>query len=556
MPFARILPALLVVAALLCAAQASALPVRVRGGAVLRAQAQFVAQGGVLELRGRLSDDGLSPLEGGWIDLATSGDLPVADAGGCPAPQVRIAPLAGGLRVQTTAGGEICLRWRQAPRRGAIRLHFNGDSYHGSAQLEVQFDRARPQLLATTLRFEPRPLTLDLDKKRMTISAILDLDLATAAASRGGLEILLYDERDQRLANSKTGGDGKARLTVNTQQLAGPGGGKLRLHFAGTDQLAAASDQQPITRRATVSLTLDDTVEPADPGDAVELTVLAAATRGVVETGVVEGTLNGSSVGSAPVEQGRANLVVTLDPALTPGEAELSLRYLPASPWYQAGSPLIVAIPIAPPSMLLRVLLTVVVLGAAIWVTVSWRRSKKPPDLGLGTPMLTPGVHVVQSRRGAKSWKGTVVDAHDGHPLGGVSIIIRQPSLQGDGVLLETTTDRHGSFAVDLPQRPEGAEIIARSTSHSEERKALPPGGILRIALITRRRAVLRRFVHWARRRGAPFDKRPDPTPAHVRSAAKKQPAIQSWAATIEAAVFGPDEVDETVETTLRDDEP
>ncbi|RLB61036.1 MAG: hypothetical protein DRI90_12300, partial [Deltaproteobacteria bacterium] len=195
LPFARILPALLVVAALLCAAQANALPVRVRGGAVLRAQAQFVAQGGVLELRGRLSDDGLSPLEGGWIDLATSGDLPVADAGSCPAPQVRIAPLAGGLRVQTTAGGEICLRWRLAPRRGAIRLRFNGDSYHGSAQLEVQFDRARPQLLATTLRFEPRPLTLDLDKKRITISAILDLDLATAAASRGGLEILLYDER-------------------------------------------------------------------------------------------------------------------------------------------------------------------------------------------------------------------------------------------------------------------------------------------------------------------------------------------------------------------------
>ena len=39
-------------------------------------------------------------------------------------------------------------------------------------------------------------------------------------------------------------------------------------------------------------------------------------------------------------------------------------------------------------------------------------------------------------------------------------------------------------------------------------------------ALVLRKRALLDRLVEWARRRGLPYDARPEPTPGHVRRAA------------------------------------
>ena len=105
---------------------------------------------------------------------------------------------------------------------------------------------------------------------------------------------------------------------------------------------------------------------------------------------------------------------------------------------------------------------------------------------------------------------------------------------------------------------PEGAELVAKSRSHAEERKALPTGGTLRIALITRRRAIQRRLVNWARVRGRPYDHKPDPTPGHVREAAvlQNREEVERWARAVEHAAFGPDDVDEVAEDGIHDLEP
>jgi hypothetical protein len=139
-----------------------------------------------------------------------------------------------------------------------------------------------------------------------------------------------------------------------------------------------------------------------------------------------------------------------------------------------------------------------------------------------------------------------------------VKILVRQPTLEGDGVLCETTTDSRGAFAFDLASRPDGAELVTQASLHSEERKALPAGGTLRIALITRRRAMLRRFVNWARIRGRPYDDKPEPTPGHVREMASREdrPEVREWASSLEHAAFGPGEVDEAAEQRVRDAEP
>ena len=539
------------------ASAAAARPVRVRGGSSIRAQARFLEDRSLLELRGRLADDAGVPIESAWLELSAKGGLVLSDAGACREPRATVAPLEGGLRVRSSVGGELCLRWRAPPDTGVISLSFPGDAYHGGSSLEAKFDRGAPQRLATVLRFEPRPLVLDLDKERIAISGVLDLALDTAHAGRDGLSVSLHDEGGAELAKALTGGDGKVRLQVDSARLGDPGAGKIELRFAGNDVLAEGRDEQPVTRRSTVTLALEDAVEPTDPGDTAEVSLVVAARRGVVDGGVVEALVDGASVGSGAVHQGRAVLAVPLAPKAT-GTLVVSVRYLPSSPYFKPGASLEIGLPVAPPSVAWRTLLTVLVLAAAAWVTVSWRRSKKPPALGKGRPLLTPGVHVVHSRRGAKSWRGTVVDAHEGTPLSGVSIVVRAPTLEQDDVLLRVDSDGRGMFAFDLDPLPDGAEIVARSETHAEERKALPAGGTLRIALITRRRALLRRFVSWAQIRGAPYDIKPEPTPKHVAEAASRDERgdVRAWAQAVEGAAFGPGEVDADVEAAVRDVEP
>jgi hypothetical protein len=551
----QLVPWLLV--AILVAPEAAARKVRVRGGTKIFAQATFVRDRSVLELRGQLVDDGRQPLEGAWIELRSRG-FDLGDARACESPRAKVAPIEGGLRVQTAPRGEICLRWPEAPDEGTIAVRFEGDGYHGGADLAVAFDRKSAQKLGTTLRFDPRPVVVELDEEQLVISGVIDLALSTAHASRQDLAVELRDERGKTISSAQTAGDGKVRLLVDPAKLDGPGAGRLVLTFAGNDQLAEAHDDQPITRRITVGMRLAEEVEPADPGDTATLELLLDTRRGAVDGGVVEALLGGASVGSAPVVDGKATLVVALDPKLRAAPI-LSLRYLPSSPFYKPGQMLSVEVPIAPPSIALRVILTFIVLAAAAWVTISWRRSRELPKLSTEGPVLAPGVHVV--RKHAKDdgkWDGDVIDAHDGAAIAGATVRVRAPTLDGDDAILEIVCDERGRFAFELSQRPDGAEIVAEASKHSEQRKALPPAGTLRIALITRRRALVRRFVQWAQFRGAPYDAKPEPTPAHVRAVASRRDRddVERWAGAVERAAFGPGEVDEHVEREVRDAEP
>jgi hypothetical protein len=549
----------LMVATWLAPAVAYARPVRVRGGARLQAQARFIGERAILELRGRLADDRQDPVEDSPVELRTKSGLDLADVGGCANPRSSTYRLDGGLKVLTSLGGEFCLRWERTPDQGRIALRFAGDQYHGAAELEVAFDRTKAQKLSTVLRFEPRPLVVDLDKDTVAISGLLDLADRTAHASRGGHLVKLFDERSatEAIAEARSSGDGKVRMSVPTAKLGEPGRGTLRLVFEGQAALERAEDEQPITRRSTVRLALSEPVEPTDPGDSAVVRLTLSTPRGTVDGGVAEALVDGASVGSAPVTDGNSELTVILG-VNHKGPVRLAVRYVPSSPFFIPGPVLEVEVPVAPPSIALRLILAVLVIAAGVWVTVSWRRSKKLPTLGKGRPMLTPGVHVVHSRSGTNAWKGTVVDAHEGTALRNVAVVVRAPSLEDDGTLLEVVTDAEGRFEFALDARPDGAELVASSKSHAEERKALPAGGTLRIALITRRRALQRRLVQWAKLRGRPYDAKPEPTPAHVRQAAiiKDRGEVETWASAVEEAAFGPGGVDDRVEERVRDLEP
>jgi hypothetical protein len=531
---------------------AQARPVRVRGGARIAAQARFV-EGDVLELSGRLTDEGLAPLEDAFVAVTTRSGLLLDDAGGCPDLPIKVA--RGRLRMVTDAGGEFCLRWTEAPERGRIKLRFAGDRYHGAAELSVTFDRAASQKLSTNLQFDPRPVSVDLDQARMTFAGSLQLGRTTAHADRGGLEVLMLNEDGEKLASGKTSGDGRLRLQLSSDQLGDPGQGKLELRFLGNDDLLPSSDVQPIVRRATVSLALEDAVSPVSRGDTAVIDVRVFAARGQVTSGVIEAMRGGASVASAPVEGGRSELTMRFDDDKAQ-QVELRLRYLAASPWWRAGQPLDVTVPIAPPSQVWRALLALLVLVAGAWVAASWRRSDKPAPASEEPPPIPPGVHVVASKRRERGFRGVVRDAHEREPLAGVEITVQAPTLEDDGVVLRTETDDEGRFEFELEPLPDGAEIVAECDSHSAERKRLPPAGRFEIALVTRRRAVLRRLVRWAKARGAPYDTKPEPTPAQVRRAGREREEVRDWAAAVERVAFGPEPVHREHEHALRDDEP
>jgi hypothetical protein len=75
--------------------------------------------------------------------------------------------------------------------------------------------------------------------------------------------------------------------------------------------------------------------------------------------------------------------------------------------------------------------------------------------------------------------------------------------------------------------------------------------GELQISLVSRRRTLLRRLVEWAKRRGAPFDASPEPTPAYIKRMAGEDARTARWAGAVENAAFGLEAVDSALETEI-----
>lgn len=543
---------------------ATAVPIRVRGAAVLRGHMRFDPDGW-LELHGHLGDETRMPIDQGRVVIDGRGKLIAGEAAACPDLRVPLSRAGGAdqIAVRTSALGEFCVRWRRAPDRGRIRLHFSGDAYHGSAELEVAYDRGAQQKLMTTLRFDPRPQVIDLDRDKAVLSATLTVTPTTAHAQRRGLAIDWLRGDGKVLGKARTSGDGRIHFEAATEAFGLPGHDELVVRFEGTQKLAASSDSQPVTLRASVPLRLAAPVRAAPVGEPARAVVVLEPRLGQVEDGVLEALHRGRSVGSAPVRDGRATLEIRLDVAELQGvdHAAVTLRYLPASPWWTAGPPLSVVVPIRAPALWGRVVWSILLAAVALWTLHSWRRRRHRAPARRGPSELRPGVHVVQTLDVEAQWRGTVRDAHEGCRLAGALIEVRVPSLstaEDAGVLARCRSDRRGQFAFELDERPTAADLHASLPSHSSERRPLPAPGVLQINLLTRRRSVLRRFVRWARLRGAPYHATPDPTPGQVRGVADadEAPEVARWAGDVEAAAFGPDEVDESAENRLREAEP
>jgi hypothetical protein len=147
-----------------------------------------------------------------------------------------------------------------------------------------------------------------------------------------------------------------------------------------------------------------------------------------------------------------------------------------------------------------------------------------------------------------------VVDAHDATPIAHARVAIERPAFRDVRVIVEGTSDVAGAFALRSDATIAGDELVVESKIHAVVRRPVPAPGEIEVALVQRRRLLIDQLVAWAKRRGRPFDARPEPTPAHVRRAAARvdfaleQRAqalrIEQWAEAVEIAVYGGAPVD------------
>jgi hypothetical protein len=125
-------------------------------------------------------------------------------------------------------------------------------------------------------------------------------------------------------------------------------------------------------------------------------------------------------------------------------------------------------------------------------------------------------------------------------------------TFDGRSILASVGTDPDGSFVLPPISGLVGDEQMAvEAPLHARLVQPLPPAGELSIALVLRRRALLARLVGWARKRGRPFDVKPEPTPGHIRRAAAEDFQTARWADAVVKAVFGGGDVDARMEREI-----
>jgi hypothetical protein len=567
------------------------LTIRVRGTAKIEARA--ARADGALALSGTLTDDAGRPLPSETLtilvtretdprDAATAEALRSARAceGGAGAGD-RPRPTAYGVRVGgpsdapeviviTDEDGRFCFRAGLPPDRYAAHLSWRGAELIDRADARLAFDTSRQALV---LRFDPPPRLVSLDAPEASFEVVATVDEDGVPRVAAGLPIVLAAEGarggpEVPLGTETTDDTGRARFAVPPLRLGPPGRGELRASATGNADVGFASRALEIERRSKVAVRVPAAdrgeLSPAVPEDGIPLLVEVSSVAGRVGEGGVEARIGDEVVGAAPVEDGLAHLTLTF--AAQGEEALVHLRYVPVSPWYEPLGEPMVRLPIRSPGLAAKA--PVVVAGLAVLAffllgrLTSSRRAKAETRPSREVPAAReakPRLEVVRAAaRGESGWRGRIVDAHDGSPVAGARVFIERGTFEGKSVLASTVAGADGTF--ELPSlesqgggtRAVGGEVLgAEGRLHARLLQPLPGAGELAIMLVLRRRAILGRLVAWARRVGAPFDARPEPTPGHVRRAAAGDPETAQWAEAVERAVYGAGEVDAEAESEL-----
>jgi len=449
---------------------------------------------------------------------------------------------------QTDDQGAFCMEGGLGVRQANVRAVFGGDALHEGTRAQVSWDAG---LQAAVVAFAPRPERIDLDAPRILVFGRLIVPAGVSAARR---EVMLDDGAGNVLGTTKTEQDGTLHFDLASASVDGPGVGHLRLRFGGSEELTAAEETVTVVRTSRVHLHVDGSALRGDPMQGVEIVVRATTGRGVVDGGTVEASWGNAAVGVARVVGGKARVVATFTPTRDMARTELTLRYAPEAPFYEAGPSVPVPLTIARPRMWWRVFPVVAAALVLAWLLRGWRRPRRRADVAVDPPRRVgePSLAVVGAARARSTWTGRVVDAHDGDGIAGARVRVIAPSFGDLDVLAEVTTSADGTFSFAVQSVERQLKLRVDAPLHVEIERPLPPASELLVAMVNRKRALLDRLVDWARRAGRPWDRAPEPTPGHVARVAmgQRHPRhdIGTWARRLEQRAYGPEQVDAAVE--------
>ena len=555
-------------------AQAQGIRIRVRGSAKIVAHA--TRDQGELIFSGALLDDAGQPLPAETITIHVVRESDPRDARvieglraarSCDRSTDR-PPAAYGIRVVgpadapdiaaiTDEGGRFCFRARLVPDRHLAHLSWRGSNLVDATDQDLAFDLSRQALI---LRFDPTPRIVSLDTPQVALEAAALVEDDGTTQAKQGLTLVLANETEE-LGRASTDSSGRARFSVLASKLGAPGRGLLKVSFGGDAQTAFSVHVADVERRVKVTLRVPAAekgdLRPQVPEDGIPLAVDVASTMGPVPEGAVEARVGDAVVGAAPVERGIARLTLTF--AASGSEAAVRLRYVASSPWYEPLGEPTIRLPIRGPSILSKLPILLAGLAVLAFFLVGRVASKgnkpepAPAKIDDAAAVGKPRLDVVRAAaRGEVGWRGRIVDAHEGTPVRGARVWVERGTFEGRNVLLSVATEPDGSFRLGGLEGLVGDEQMAvEGPLHARLVQPLPLPGELSIALVLRRRALLARLVTWARRRGRPFDVRPEPTPGHVRRAAADDFRTARWADAVERAVFGGGEVDARMESEI-----
>jgi hypothetical protein len=496
--------------------------------------------------------------------------LPEACAHG-PADAPAVVDSAERLLLVADEAGHFCVRLALALDRYVAHIEAQGSPLVDGSKLDVAIDPSVTSVALRFERFDARQAVVSLDEETASFEVTASTEDDGARAPAAGLTLQLANEMGDRLGSATTDGDGRARFVVRAGRLGPPGLGQLRASFAGSSLAGAAALAIPIERRTVVDLVAPDAraqrLPDAVPDDGVALGVRAVArcaaraTCSALPTGMVEARLAGADPigGAAQLDRGEGHIDLSF---ATTGVSDVALvvRYVPDAPWFERAGEITLVLPVHPPSPWRRLPLGLAAAAAVAWVALGRlprrsvmmrqapaRRRVWPPAHG------TEGLALVSATRAGQGWTGRVVDAHDGIPVPDARIAIERPGFDGVGVVVETTSNLSGGFAIGPVDVRPGDQLVVAGLWHAPLRRAVPSSGDVAVALVTRKRALLDRLIAWARRRGSPYDDQPDATPGHVRSVAAASSPIARWADAVERAAYGGGPLDERGQSAIDD---
>lgn len=506
---------------------------------------------GHLLLEGRVTDDAGLPVPSASLGISLGGTAVTAGVTACGSDTALTS-------IKTDESGRFCIWVTAAMGAYDVRVDALATDLLAASSAKYDVDLTKQSI---TLKLDPEPRVIALDGPVASLDAIATYDDQEAPAI--GLPLELSTETGDVVSRTMTARGGRATFLLDPKTLGPPGRGALRVRFAGGEDTMASEHVAPIERHTHVTLALAKDVEAASPEDGVPIEITSALATSSLghATGSVEARLDGVIVGAATLENGKATIRATFVDQGGQKNTALQVRYVPDAPWLQPSSELTVRVPLKGPSPWRQLPLALGALAVAAWLLVGRRARRQRLDKTIvmqrpPTHEGTAGISVVHSSRSRSGkYGGRVVDAHDGAAVSRARVSVQVPAFPGMpvNVIVSVFANEEGEFEFDLEAAPpQEAELVVEAPLHVDLRQKLPPGGVLEIAVVSRRRKLLERLVAWARRRGPPYDVRPEPTPGQVRRAAESgNPAVAEWAGAVEQAAFDAGDVDARVEAEV-----